>query len=113
MRLELAQFWAAATTLLVLACGGNATPQGNGDFQPVPTQQPTESGAWVVDAGDPLTLYALGHRSLRSRDGGHTWSALSWPADARNLLFAKSPVAALYLQAADPEGTIESKLFKS
>lgn len=90
--------------------GGSRKTDG---FQPVTTAQPTEGGAWVVDPNAPLTLYALGRRSLRSRDGGHTWSALDWPAGAVSLLFARTPAPALYLQVADTKSPLESKLFKS
>lgn len=31
-----------------------------------PRAYPTESGDWVVDPDDPLTLYALGQRSMRT-----------------------------------------------
>ena len=106
MKFRLAHFWPFMTPLLVLACGGSPSDGSQANdkagFQPVPTLQPTESGPWVVDPGDPLTLYALGDRSLRSKDGGHSWSALGWPKGAQALLFSQQPVPALYLQVQEP-----------
>jgi len=116
-------------TLLSVACsGGQPSPTSNGDhsgnagggagsdasstwFQPVPRAQPTESGDWVVDPGDPQTLYALGDRSMRSRDAAHTWAELAWPVDAKSLAIARRPEPALYLKVSDSSG--KSKLLES
>lgn len=92
--------------------GGDAGNAGRGGFHAVESAQPTESGAWVVDPREPLTLYALGQRSLRSRDGGHTWSELGWPAGATALLFATRSAPALYLRVSRGLSS-ESALFKS
>jgi photosystem II stability/assembly factor-like uncharacterized protein len=86
--------------------GSDASPGATG-FQPVPRAQPTESGDWVVDPGDPQTLYALGAHSMRSRDGGHTWAELAWPAGAQSLSIAQLPVPALYLRVGDSSGKIK------
>ena len=77
------------------------------------TQQPTAADAWVVDPKDPLTLYALGHRGMRSRDGGHTWSVLGWPPDAQALWFAQKRAPALYLQVADPTAQGQNQVLQS
>jgi photosystem II stability/assembly factor-like uncharacterized protein len=105
-----------AAALLLVACseaGQPSLPTRSDGFQPVPRAQPTESGAWVVDPGDPLTLYALGHRSMRSRDGGRTWAELAWPAGAQSLTITKEPVPALYLRVSDPSGATPDRLFES
>jgi len=136
MRTRLTRLWPLLAPLFVLACGGGASLRSDsagadagaaagGDssqtarkpgFQPPPIFQPTESGAWVIDPADPLTLYALGDRSLVSNDGGHTWSALGWPAGAQALLFSEQPVRALYLEveaSAPTAAPSASKLLKS
>ncbi|HYP97157.1 MAG TPA: hypothetical protein VER96_00700 [Polyangiaceae bacterium] len=91
--------------LVIFGCGDHrdAAPvsASHHDFRPVATLQPTESGAWVVDPSDPLTLYAIGWRSMRSRDGGRTWAELNWPGGARALHFAHAPKRALYLEVDD------------
>jgi photosystem II stability/assembly factor-like uncharacterized protein len=118
---------ALVATLLLVACsqgqaspptdndnsGGFAGAGDSGGFEPVARAQPTESGAWVVDQGDPLTLYALGDRSMRSRDGGHTWAELAWPAGAQSLAIAQLPVPALYLRVSDPSGATSDRLLES
>jgi photosystem II stability/assembly factor-like uncharacterized protein len=114
MRIAFACLSAAAAALLLLACSGGADPQTSGNgFRVVPTQQPTESGAWVVDPSDPMTLYALGRRSMRSRDGGRTWAELDWPGPAQRLFFAREPVPALYLQVGELYEAVVHELFKS
>jgi len=92
---------------------GSGSSAGSREFQPVPRAQPTESGAWVVDPGDPLTLYALGDRSMRSRDGGRTWTDLAWPAGALSLAITQHPVPALYLRVSGPSGASSDRLFES
>ena len=82
-------------------------------FSPVPRTQPTESDAWIVDPTDPLTLYALGERSMRSRDGGHTWAELDWPANAQSLAFTEQPAPALYLRVSGASGTSSDALLES
>jgi photosystem II stability/assembly factor-like uncharacterized protein len=124
MRLDFASFRLVVMPLLLLACSaehpdssagsagsGNseAPPNSAGSnepsrFQPVPRAQPTEGGAWVVDPGDPMTLYALGERSMRSRDGGQSWSELNWPTGAQNLWFVGEPTSAWYLLVDTWEG---------
>lgn len=133
MRVDLASFGVVVAPLLLAACSaahpdssagsagsGNseapANPAGANEpsrFQPVPRAQPTEGGAWVVDPGDPMTLYALGERSMRSRDGGQSWSELNWPVGARYLTFASKPTPALYLQASGWNGTTPLRLLES
>ena len=105
-------------TLLLVACSGTrSSPSTDSDdsggsrvaaagFQPLARTQPTESGAWVVDPADPLKLYALGQRSMRSRDGGRSWAELSWPAGAQSLGFAQQPRPALYLRVSDASGAV-------
>lgn len=96
------------------AGGWSATEPGKSrTFEPVPRAQPTESGRWVVDPRDSLTLYALGQRSMRSRDGGRTWSELDWPEGALSLGFSQAPVPALLLRVEQVKEEIEGKLFES
>ena len=118
MRSGIAGLWPVLTPLLLVACSSNssrdvAKTNASVGFQAVPTVQPTAAGAWVVDPSDPLTLYALGHRSMRSLDGGHTWSLLDWPADARALWFTRKPAPALYLQVANDPDLSEFRLLES
>jgi photosystem II stability/assembly factor-like uncharacterized protein len=131
MRFDFFRFRCMLTTLLLAACSGQRLPQTDGDdsggaggqhpgssprsgeFRPVPRAQPTESGAWVVDPADPLTLYALGDGSMRSRDGGHTWAELAWPAGAQSLAIVQEPVPALYLSASGPDGASSARLLES
>jgi photosystem II stability/assembly factor-like uncharacterized protein len=95
--------------------GGSAVaePGTSGFFEPLPRAQPTESGDWVVDPDDPLTLYALGRRSMRSRDGGHSWAELDWPEGALSLGFSRSPVPTLLLRAQRAGEGPADKLFES
>jgi photosystem II stability/assembly factor-like uncharacterized protein len=95
------------------ASGEANASNGPAGLQPVPRAQPTESGAWVVDPTDPLTLYALGERSMRSRDGGHTWAELDWPANAQSLAFTEQPVPALYLRVSGASGASSDALLES
>src|SRR5215216_1750062 len=131
MRLRLGRFGWVTATVLLMACGGERTHSarpddgGGGDggspdagsglawFQPVRRAQPTEQGAWVVAPDDPLTLYALGQRSMRSRDGGRTWSELDWPEGAQALGFSRTKVATLLLRVGDPSGATGGKLLES
>ena len=107
-------FWCLLAGLALTGCGEDAKPASSaGRFVPVARAQPTESGPWVVDANDPLTLYALGTRSLRSRDGGHTWAELAWPANARSLSFASRPQPALFLQVEATGDGSDTVLFES
>lgn len=99
--------------------GGSGSEGGAGDagevsgFVPLPRAQPTEEGAWVVDPDDPSTLYALGERSMRSRDGGRSWAELAWPAGARSLGIAREPQRALFLRTSDLSGANPDRLFES
>jgi|GEM_PF-3228853 len=104
---------ALVLTLAGCSAGDSASDGSRHDFRPVRTAQPTEEGQWVVDPSDPMALYALGNRSLRSRDGGHTWSDLNWPKGARALHFASMPARALYLEVQTSEGAAPSEIFKS
>jgi hypothetical protein len=76
-------------------------------FKTVPRAYPTEQGDWVADPSDPFTLYALGERTMRSKDGGRTWKELDWPAHSQWLAFAQKPVPAMYLRVA-PEKLLKS-----
>lgn len=90
---------------------GSLASPGPIGFRPVARAQPTESGDWVADPGDPQTLYAPGAHSMRSPDAGHTWAELAWPAGAQSLAIAERPEPALYLRVSDSSG--KNKLLES
>jgi photosystem II stability/assembly factor-like uncharacterized protein len=103
-----------AALTLVGCSGGEASSVGEKahDFRVVPSLQPTD-GLWVVDPRDPMTLYAVGRRSLRSRDGGRTWAELNWPKGAQALHFARTPARALYLEVRESPGDTGGDIYKS
>src|SRR4051812_42562670 len=99
--------------LLLAGCSGSEASQASqGGFRPLPTVQPT-NGVAFVDPSDPMTLYALGPRSMRSRDGGRTWAALNWPKGAQSLHIARTPTRALYLEVQASPADATNEILKS
>lgn len=113
MRVGFTSFGWLVVTLLLSACSETKQSASPGGFEPVTRVHPTESGDWVVDPRDPSTLYALGQRSMRSRDGGRTWSELDWPPNARSLGFSRAAAGSLLLRVDYLDEETDGKLFES